>query len=164
MHVTDLQPMPLGLAPWAHTALTAAVQILGSARQLLQVDISVSGQPGPLLDIAVSGLTGWVTVSAPRATGRMSLRVWAPRGCEVFVRPALPVSDAAPLMRTDRLQPARSLSRQKAEPAVGRSAVAADWWNDGPERRQPQPAPARRQAEVDYTDPAVWAARPGREQ
>jgi hypothetical protein len=45
---------------------------------------------GPLADVAVSGLPGWVSVSAPRGRAPLRLRVWAPRGVEVFLRPPLP--------------------------------------------------------------------------
>lgn len=43
-----------------------------------------------LADIAVSGLPGWVSVHVPRAQKALRLRVWAPRGVEVFLRPPLP--------------------------------------------------------------------------
>ncbi|KAI8474444.1 MAG: hypothetical protein J3K34DRAFT_518182 [Monoraphidium minutum] len=48
---------------------------------------------GPIADLAVSGLPGWVSVSAPRARAPLRLRVWAPRGVEVFLRPPLPCGD-----------------------------------------------------------------------
>ncbi|KAF8070981.1 nitric oxide synthase [Scenedesmus sp. PABB004] len=43
-----------------------------------------------LADVAVSGLPGWVGVYAPFTRGEVVLRVWAPRGVEVFLRPPLP--------------------------------------------------------------------------
>jgi len=46
-----------------------------------------------LVDLAVSGLGGWLAVFAadddPEA--KVRLRVWAPPGVEVFLRPPLPV-------------------------------------------------------------------------
>lgn len=53
----------------------------------------VVGRPGaPLADIAVSGLPGWVSIWAPGARRDLKLRVWAPKGVEVFLRPPLPCS------------------------------------------------------------------------
>jgi hypothetical protein len=43
-----------------------------------------------LADIAISGIPGWVAVYAPFYKGQVRLRVWAPRGVEVFLRPPLP--------------------------------------------------------------------------
>jgi nitric-oxide synthase len=43
-----------------------------------------------LADVAVSGLPGWVGLYAPFARQPLQLRVWAPRGVEVFLRPPLP--------------------------------------------------------------------------
>lgn len=43
-----------------------------------------------LADIAVSGLPGWIGVYAPFTKQDIVLRVWVPRGVEVFLRPALP--------------------------------------------------------------------------
>lgn len=41
-------------------------------------------------DVAVSGLPGWVALYAPFATQPLELRVWVPRGVEVFLRPPVP--------------------------------------------------------------------------
>eukprot|EP00775_Hariotina_reticulata_P009693 gene9693-9851_t len=41
-------------------------------------------------NVAVSGLPGWVAVAAPYSKQDVVLRVWAPRGVEVFLRPPLP--------------------------------------------------------------------------
>lgn len=49
----------------------------------------------PLADVAVSGVPGWISVSAPRARRPLQLRVWAPRGVEVFLRPPLPCWEPA---------------------------------------------------------------------
>jgi hypothetical protein len=43
-----------------------------------------------LADVAISGLPGWVGVYAPFSKQDIVLRVWAPRGVEVFLRPPLP--------------------------------------------------------------------------
>jgi hypothetical protein len=43
-----------------------------------------------LADVAVSGLPGWVGVYAPFSKQDIVLRVWVPRGVEVFLRPPLP--------------------------------------------------------------------------
>ena len=47
-----------------------------------------------LADVAISGVPGWVSVYAPFAREPVVLRVWAPRGVEVFLRPPLPVPNA----------------------------------------------------------------------
>jgi nitric-oxide synthase len=44
-----------------------------------------------LADVAVSGVPGWIAVHSPRGRSPVRLRVWAPRGVEVFLRPAIPV-------------------------------------------------------------------------
>lgn len=56
------------------------------------VRIPVPGIPTTscLADVAVSGLPGWVGVYAPFAKQQLVLRVWVPRGVEVFLRPPLP--------------------------------------------------------------------------
>ena len=43
-----------------------------------------------LADVAVSGLPGWVALYAPFAKRPIDLRVWVPRGVEVFLRPPMP--------------------------------------------------------------------------
>ncbi|KAF5835957.1 hypothetical protein DUNSADRAFT_6622 [Dunaliella salina] len=52
--------------------------------------VKVDGGRGPLADIAVSGVPGWVTVFAPGARRDIRVCVWAPKGVEVFLRPAMP--------------------------------------------------------------------------
>lgn len=61
---------------------------------LLQA-IQVSKLSGAVADIAISGLPGWVTVLSPGTKGLIQLRVWAPVGVEVFVRPPIPVPASA---------------------------------------------------------------------
>ncbi|GIL50128.1 hypothetical protein Vafri_6427 [Volvox africanus] len=58
-----------------------------------------AGGSSPLADVAVSGLPGWVSVWAPRAKQDVRLRVWAPRGVEVMLRPSLPCPIPASLER-----------------------------------------------------------------
>ena len=53
--------------------------------------IQVKKLSGSVADIAISGLPGWVTVLSPGIEGVINLRVWAPVGVEVFVRPPMPV-------------------------------------------------------------------------
>lgn len=55
----------------------------------LQVQLLSKDSYQPLADIAISGMPGWATVlGAGRAA--IQLRIWAPVGIEVFVRPPLP--------------------------------------------------------------------------
>ena len=61
-----------------------------------------NGTDAALADVALSGLPGWVSVSAPLATGRISLRVWVPRGCEAFVRPPVPAGPGAHASHSQR--------------------------------------------------------------
>ncbi|MEW5318490.1 MAG: hypothetical protein WDW38_009708 [Sanguina aurantia] len=71
--------------------LSCAVSV--AARGGLQpheVRVKVDGGRGALGDVAVSGLPGWVSLSAPAAKRDILLRVWVPRGVEVFLRPSLP--------------------------------------------------------------------------
>lgn len=44
----------------------------------------------PLADVAVGGMPGWVTVVSGGTKGVVRLRLWAPKGVEVYVRPPLP--------------------------------------------------------------------------
>jgi len=48
-----------------------------------------------LADVAISGVPGWIAVHSPRGRRDVHLRVWAPRGVEVFLRPAIPVPQPA---------------------------------------------------------------------
>ncbi len=61
---------------------------------LMQV-ISVNRMSGSLADIAISGLPGWISVLSPGVRGEIQLRIWAPVGVEVFVRPPMPVPSRA---------------------------------------------------------------------
>jgi hypothetical protein len=57
----------------------------------MQAALSVAGR-GPVVDIAVSGLPGWVALHSEQGKGRLQLRIWTPPGIEAYVRPPLPVS------------------------------------------------------------------------
>jgi nitric-oxide synthase len=54
-----------------------------------------------LADVAISGVPGWIAVHSPRGRRDVQLRVWAPRGVEVFLRPAIPVPPPAALLAGD---------------------------------------------------------------
>lgn len=57
----------------------------------LQV-IKVSAVPGAVSDIAISGLPAWITLLSPGKSGNVHVKVWVPKGVEVFVRPAIPIA------------------------------------------------------------------------
>lgn len=66
----------------------------GGLKVAKTVTVEATGLDDAVADVAVSGLPGWVAVSAPGGRGPIELRLWAPRGVEVFVRPPLPVPNA----------------------------------------------------------------------
>lgn len=59
-------------------------------RICVQMTLTVQGY-GPVADVSISGLPGWVSISTQQNQGRLALRVWAPAGIEAFVRPPMPV-------------------------------------------------------------------------
>ena len=61
-----------------------------SSSMLPQVSLDAGERGGRMADVCVSGLPGWVAVHVPEAIGLVQLRIWAPAGIEVFVRPQLP--------------------------------------------------------------------------
>jgi hypothetical protein len=63
--------------------------------------ISVNRLSGSLADIAISGLPGWISVLSPGVRGEIQMRIWAPVGVEVFVRPPMPVPGQESHARTD---------------------------------------------------------------
>jgi nitric-oxide synthase len=76
----------------------AAVAARGGLRMVRELELTAGTRMAPLADIAISGLGGWVTLVAGAggrggvgAAARCTLRVWVPRGAEVFVRPPMPV-------------------------------------------------------------------------
>lgn len=70
----------------------------GGLKVVKTVTVEAIGWEDAVVDIAVSGLPGWVAVSAPEGRGPIELRLWAPRGVEVFVRPPLPVPSAVQVL------------------------------------------------------------------
>ena len=56
-----------------------------------QAVLNVTGR-GPVLDIAISGLPGWVAVQCDQDRGRLQMRVWTPPGIEAYLRPPLPAA------------------------------------------------------------------------
>ncbi len=68
----------------------------GGLRMAREVEMTVDGDYFESIgDIALSGIPGWISVLAGprnRSQSRVHLQIWAPVGCEVFVRPPLPVS------------------------------------------------------------------------
>ena len=56
----------------------------------VQAKLNLSGA-GPVADVAISGLLGWVSFRTEQTGGRLALRIWAPVGIEAYVRPPLPV-------------------------------------------------------------------------
>jgi nitric-oxide synthase len=75
----------------------AAVAARGGLRVAREVELEAGSRLAPIADVAISGLGGWVTLVAGGSgrggvgVARCVLRVWAPRGAEVFVRPPMPV-------------------------------------------------------------------------
>ncbi len=72
----------------------ASVAARGGLRVAKTTTVQAVGLDDAVTDVALSGLPGWLAVSAPGARGPITLRMWAPRGVEVFVRPPLPVPSA----------------------------------------------------------------------
>lgn len=65
-----------------------------------RAEIKTTGRKEALVDIAVSGLGGWVSVlGTSRKDMDIELRIYTPRGVEAFVRPPLPVPDPVQLQR-----------------------------------------------------------------
>jgi hypothetical protein len=62
----------------------------GLVPHILRVPVPQIASSQCLADVAVSGLPGWVAVYAPYAKQGLDLRVWVPRGVEVFLRPPVP--------------------------------------------------------------------------
>lgn len=68
-----------------------AVERRGGLQVAKETTVEAIGTRGAIADVVFSGLPGWVQVFAPRDKGSIQLRLWAPRGVEVFVRPPIPV-------------------------------------------------------------------------
>ncbi|KAK9841746.1 hypothetical protein WJX81_000306 [Elliptochloris bilobata] len=93
-------PLPAGPSASAPAPADAAGQPLfgaeavaawGGLRVAREVSLDAGERGEGVADICVSGLPGWVAVWLPGARGLVQIRVWAPAGIEVFVRPPLPV-------------------------------------------------------------------------
>ena len=95
-------------SPLSHICFTSSSSVFlqgmsfstTDAHLLLQV-IPVSRQRGALVDIAISGLPGWITVMSPGVTGEIRMRLWSPVGVEVFVRPPMPVDESRDRLHAD---------------------------------------------------------------
>lgn len=63
----------------------------GGLRVARDFELSPGTKPAPIADLCLSGLGGWMAVVAGGGrAGSVRLRVWAPPGAEVFLRPPLP--------------------------------------------------------------------------
>lgn len=93
-----------GETPWAGAeggdgVGTAAVAARGGLRVARELELAAGLRLAPIADVVVSGMGGWMTVVAGGggrggvATGPplVKLRVWAPKGAEIFIRPPMPV-------------------------------------------------------------------------
>jgi len=70
------------------------VQITGGLRVSREVVFGAVPSAGqPMVDVAISGLGGWFSVytKADHRGQYVKLRVWTPKGVEVFLRPPLPL-------------------------------------------------------------------------
>lgn len=54
--------------------------------------INLGAVRGAVSDIAISGLPAWITLLSPGRQGSIHVRMWVPKGVEVFVRPAIPIA------------------------------------------------------------------------
>ncbi|KAK3239253.1 hypothetical protein CYMTET_50804 [Cymbomonas tetramitiformis] len=90
----DALPLPEVGTEGALGAATVAER--GGLEVAREITLEATGAANvPLADIVLSGLGGWVTVFATQDRSEASvvrLRVWAPRGLEVFLRPPMPVA------------------------------------------------------------------------
>ncbi|EFJ51703.1 hypothetical protein VOLCADRAFT_120437 [Volvox carteri f. nagariensis] len=71
-----------------------------------------------LADVVISGLPGWVSVCAPKAKQDVRLRIWAPRGVEVMLRPAMPCRPLRALEGAGRGERGRGSAEASEEPAA----------------------------------------------
>ncbi len=72
---------------------SASVAVRGGLRVAKKTSLPVPVRNrGVLCDIAFSGIPGWVAVySSGKAGDQVALRIWAPVGVEVYIRPPLPM-------------------------------------------------------------------------
>jgi hypothetical protein len=67
-----------------------SVAARGGLRMMRDVELQSVGYVTTIADICVSGLPGWVAVVGGSGTEVLRMRVWAPKGVEVYVRPPIP--------------------------------------------------------------------------
>ena len=107
-----------------------AVAIRGGLWLAREVSLqtSTTNSNKTIADIAVSGLQGWIAISISSVEERrqysskleyeqvhqqdIKLRIWAPRGVEVFLRPPLPTASVAVDRRNRRREPHTSRGRR----------------------------------------------------
>eukprot|EP01025_Chloroclados_australasicus_P049716 TRINITY_DN567_c2_g1_i1.p1 TRINITY_DN567_c2_g1~~TRINITY_DN567_c2_g1_i1.p1 ORF type:complete len:487 (-),score=53.01 TRINITY_DN567_c2_g1_i1:340-1800(-) len=70
----------------------SSVGSLGGLRIQKEIEIESEGTSDKLIDIAISGLAGWITVWEGRKKGKIKLKVWAPKGVQIYSRPPFPVA------------------------------------------------------------------------
>ena len=62
----------------------------GGLRLAREVELHGTEFTTTIADICVSGLPGWVAVVSGPGSAALRMRLWAPRGVEVYVRPPIP--------------------------------------------------------------------------
>ena len=62
----------------------------GGLRLAREVELHGTEFAATIADVCVSGLPGWVAVVAGPGSGTLRMRLWAPRGVEVYIRPPIP--------------------------------------------------------------------------
>ena len=67
-----------------------SVAARGGLRFAREIKLETAGFTTTLADVTVSGMPGWVSVVSGGMHGVVNLRVHAPRGVEVAIRPPLP--------------------------------------------------------------------------
>eukprot|EP00892_Ulva_mutabilis_P003852 jgi/Ulvmu1/1839/UM119_0058.1 len=67
-----------------------SVAVRGGLRLAREIQLESAGFTTTLADVTISGMPGWVSVVSGGILGNVKLRVHAPRGVEVAVRPPLP--------------------------------------------------------------------------
>lgn len=99
-------PCGLGLSqhPVSHEAQAQAKLIFGLATTVvlllcqdyfyMQSSLYSLGQQRSLSDVSISGVPGWVAISAG-ARGRIAVRVWTLKGVQAYVRAPLPCLNPA---------------------------------------------------------------------
>lgn len=135
-----------GEVEWSSGAADSVQALLGAnavaqrgglwlAREL-SLPMTATGSDKTVADIAISGLQGWVAVSiSPFADGQrrqysskeeyrqmhmqdIRMRLWAPKGIEVYVRPPIPTASVAREMNTRRnIGRDRRQDRRRRRPA-----------------------------------------------